>query len=179
MNPVAEQLALIKKLRPDAKSVGIIYSSGEVNSEVQVTLAKQAAAKEGLSVVEKTITNTGEVQQAAASLSTDSLYVPTDNNVVAGLDSVIQVAETKKLPLVVGEGDSVKKGGVITYGIDYTELGKQTGQMAARILRGEAQPATTPVESLKNMKYYVNEAAASRMGVTIPADLLAQAEVVG
>ena len=119
------------------------------------------------------------MQQAAASLSTDSLYVPTDNNVVAGLDSVIQVAETKKLPLVVGEGDSVKKGGVITYGIDYTELGKQTGQMAARILRGEAQPATTPVESLKNMKYYVNEAAASRMGVTIPADLLAQAEVVG
>ena len=178
MNPVAEQIALIKKLKPAAKSVGIIYSSGEVNSEVQVKLARAAAAAEGLTVVEKTVTATAEVQQAASSITADALYVPTDNNVVSGLASVVGVAESKKIPLVVGEGDSVKNGGVITYGIDYTKLGYQTGQMAVKVLAG-ANPATMPVESQKDLRLYVNKAAAQRMGVTIPADLLAQAEVVG
>lgn len=179
MNPVAEQIALVKKIKPDAKKVGVIYSSGEVNSEVQVKAAKEAAGKEGLEVVEKTITTTGEVQQAANSLDVDAIYVPTDNNVVSGLESVIQVAETKKVPLVVGEGDSVKKGGVITYGIDYTKLGHQTGEMAVKILRDGANPADMAVETQSDLELYVNKAAAQRMGVTIPESLLKDAEVVG
>ena len=179
MNPVAEQIALVKKLKPSAKTVGIIYSSGEVNSEVQVKAAKEAAATEGLEVVEKTVTNTGEVQQAANSLEVDAFYVPTDNNVVAGLESVIQVAETKKIPHVVGEGDAVRKGGIVTYGIDYERLGYQTGEMAVKVLKGEAKPATMPVETQKDLSVYVNKAAAERMGVTIPEDVLKGAEVVG
>lgn len=179
MNPVEDQIKLVKQLRPEAKSVGIIYSSGEVNSEVQVKLAKEAAASEGLTVVEKTITNTGEVAQAAGSLDVDAIYVPTDNNVVAGLASVVQVAEQKKIPLVVGEGDSVKNGGVITYGIDYAKLGYQTGEMAVKVLTKGAKPAEMPVESQKDLNVYVNTKAAARMGVTIPADLLAKATDVG
>ncbi len=179
MNPVAQQIALVKKLKPTAKTVGIIYSSGEVNSAVQVEAAKKAAATEGLTVVEKTVTNTSEVQQAASSLTVDAIYVPTDNNVVAGIDAVVAVAEKSKIPLVVGEGDSVKKGGIITYGIDYSKLGYQTGQMAVKILTQGAKPATMPVESQKDLKTYVNKAAAARMGITIPDDLLKDAEVVG
>ncbi len=179
MNPVAEQIALIKKLRPEAKTVGVIYSSGEVNSEVQVKAARAAAATQGLTLVEKTITTTAEVQQAAASLSVDAIYVPTDNNVVAGLEAVIQVAESKKIPLVAGEGDSVKKGAIITYGIDYGKLGYQTGQMAVKVLTQGAKTATMPVESQKELKTVVNKAAAARMGITIPEELLKTAEVVG
>jgi putative ABC transport system substrate-binding protein len=179
MNPVAEQIALIKRVAPDAKSVGIIYSSGEVNSEVQVKVARETAKSAGLTVVEKTITNTGEVQQAASALDVDAIYVPTDNNVVAGLESVIQVAESRKIPLIVGEGDSVKKGGLITYGIDYTKLGMQTGQMAVRILTEGATPASMPVETQKELTLVVNKAAATRMGVELPADLLAEAQAVG
>ncbi|MFT3875577.1 MAG: ABC transporter substrate-binding protein [Propioniciclava sp.] len=178
MNPVAEQIALIKKIKPDATSVGILYSSGEINSEVQVKAAREAAAKEGLAVTEKAIAETRDVQQALASFDVDALYVPTDNKVVSALGAVIQVAETKKIPLVVGEGDSVRKGGVITYGLDYTRLGHQTGEMAIRILTQGANPATMPVETQKDLTVYVNKAAAQRMGVTIPESLLAGAEIV-
>ncbi|MDO5285431.1 MAG: ABC transporter substrate binding protein, partial [Actinomycetia bacterium] len=128
---------------------------------------------------EKTVTATGEVGQAAAALGTDAVYVPTDNTVVSGLASVVQVCEQKKLPLVVGEGDSVAKGGAITYGIDYSQLGYQTGQMAVRILTQQAKPATMPVEKQKDLKVYVNQAAAQRMGLTVPDALLEGAEVVG
>lgn len=179
MNPVAEQIALVKRVAPDAKTVGVIYSSGEVNSEVQVKAAREAATAQGLTLVEKTITATGEVQQAASSLDVDAIYVPTDNNVVAGLEAVIQVAESRKIPLIAGEGDSVKKGALVTYGIDYSKLGQQTGEMAVRILTQGADPATMPVETQKELTLVVNKAAASRMGVELPADLLAEAEAVG
>lgn len=181
LNPVAEQIALVKQIKPDARSVGVLYSSGEVNSEVQVAAAREAAAKEGLELVEKTIAETRDVQQAADSLAVDAIYVPTDNKVVSALGSVIQIAESKKIPLVVGEGDSVRAGGVITYGLDYTKLGVQTGEMAIRILTQKADPATMPVETQKDLTRYVNKAAAERMGVTIPDSLLNDpaTEVVG
>ncbi|MDO5499340.1 MAG: ABC transporter substrate-binding protein [Propionibacteriaceae bacterium] len=175
MNPVADQIALVKKLKPEATTVGVLYSSGEVNSEVQVNLAKEAAAAEGLELVERTITNTGEVAQGAAALDVDAIYVPTDNNVVAGLAAVVQAAEQKQIPLIVGEGDSVREGGVITIGIDYRELGAQTGEMAVRILQDGADPATMPVEDQKEYTTYVNPEAAERMGVEIPEDLMAGA----
>jgi putative ABC transport system substrate-binding protein len=178
MNPVAEQLALIKRIKPDARTVGVIYSSGEVNSEVQVAAAREAAPGLGLELVEKTITTTGEVQQAVSSLDVDAIYVPTDNNVVAGLSAVIAHAEAKKIPLVAGEGDSVKNGALITYGLDYAKLGYQTGEMAVKILTEGADPATMPVESQKDLALVVNKAAAERMGVTLPDDLVAEASQV-
>lgn len=179
MNPVAEQIGLIKQIKPDAASVGFLYSSGEVNSQVQIDLAREAADDQGLTVQEKTITNTAELQQAAEALDVDAIYLPTDNNVISGLATVVALCEDRKIPLVVGEGDSVRNGGVITYGIDYTKLGHQTGEMAIRILRDGADPATMPVETQSDLTVYVNEAAAEAMDVTIPDDLLDGAEKVG
>jgi len=179
MNPVADQIGLIKQIAPNATSVGIVYSAGEVNSTVQVEQAKQAAADQGLSVQEKSITTTGELQQAVTSLDVDAIYIPTDNNVVSGLPAVIQVCEDRQIPLVSAEADSVRNGAVITYGIDYTTLGYQTGQMAVKILNGEAEPATMPVETQQDLKLYINEQAAALMGVTIPAELADKAEKVG
>ncbi|WP_341728016.1 ABC transporter substrate-binding protein [Brooklawnia sp.] len=176
MNPVAEQIGLIKQIVPDAKTVGILYSSGEVNSAVQVELAREAAAADGLEVVEKTITTTSEVLQAAQSLDVDAIYLPTDNNVIAGLDSVLQVAEERKIPVIAGETESVSKGALITYGLDYYELGKQTAAMAVKILTEGADPATMPVESQKDPQLVINTTAAERMGVTIPQSLLDKAD---
>ncbi|NCD19179.1 MAG: ABC transporter substrate-binding protein [Actinobacteria bacterium] len=175
-NPVMEQLELVKRLNPDATTVGIVYSSGEVNSQVQVDWAKDAAAELGLEIVEAAISTSAEVQQAAESLDVDAFYVPTDNTVVSALESVIQVAEDKQILAIAAEGDSVARGTVATYGIDYYQLGYQTGEMAVRILRGEADPASMPVETQSELQLYLNLAAAERMGVTIPEDLLAEAD---
>ena len=171
-----EQLQLVTRLAPDAKRVGIVYSSGEVNSQVQVDWAKEAAAELGLEIVEAAVSTSAEVQQAAESLDVDAFYVPTDNTVVSALESLIQVAEAKQLLTIAAEGDSVSRGTVATYGIDYYKLGYQTGEMAVKILRGEADPATMPVETQSELQLYLNLGAAARMGVTIPEDLRAEAD---
>lgn len=179
MNPVAEQIALIKKLRPKAKSVGILWSTKESNSEVQVKLAKQAAEAEGLEVVEKAVSDRGDISTAVNTLKADAIYVPTDNTIVSGLEVVIAAAEKAQIPLIVGEGDSVRRGGIITYGIDYEKLGYQTGEMAVKILTEGADPATMPVESQKDLSVYINKFAAERMGVQVPDELFQGATVVG
>ena len=180
MNPVKEQLELVTKIKSDAKKVGIIYNTGEPNSEVQVKMAQEVAADLGLTLELMGITNSSEVKQAADSLAAkvDAFYIPTDNTVVASLDSVLMVAENAKLPVVVGEGDSVKRGGLITYGLDYYKLGYQTGEMAVKVLKGEGNPADMAIEKQKEMKLIVNKSAAKKMGVEIPKDLLDKADEV-
>ncbi|MBP1932878.1 ABC transporter substrate-binding protein [Ammoniphilus resinae] len=173
MNPIKEQLELVKKINPDAKKVGVVYNSGEANSVVQIEIAKQAAPELGLELEERAITNSSEVKQAAESFSgIDAIYVPTDNAVVSALDTVLMVAEKQKIPVIAAEGDSVKNGALITYGIDYYELGKQTGQMAVKILKGEANPADMPIETQKDLQLIVNKKAAERFGVTLPQELV-------
>ncbi|BAS28531.1 ABC transporter substrate-binding protein [Limnochorda pilosa] len=180
LNPVDQQLALIPRLDPSARRVGVLYNAGEANSLVQVEWARKAAGDLGLTLVEATVASSSEVLQAAQSLvgRVDALYVPTDNTVVSALESVIQVAEQSKLPMVVGEPDSVARGGLITVGIDYYELGRQTAEMADQVLKG-ADPAQMPIQYQANPRLVVNPAAAERMGVRLPEELLAQAEQVG
>ncbi|MFS8580096.1 MAG: ABC transporter substrate-binding protein [Novibacillus thermophilus] len=179
LNPVADQLSLIPEIAPDAKTVGIVYSSGEVNSEVQVELAQEAADELGLELELATVSNKSEVLQAAQSLAgnVDAFYVPTDNTIVDALESMIQVAEESQIPLIVGEGDSVERGGLATWGINYEKLGYQTGEMAIKILEGE-NPAEMPVETLEDIELSINVSAAERMGVDIPQELLDQADNV-
>jgi len=177
LNPVEEQIELIAEIAPDAKTVGVIYSSGEVNSEVQVELAREATEKLGLELKEVTVSASADVSQAAESIKdVDAIYVPTDNTVVEALEAVIQVAEQEQILMIVGEGDSVERGGVATFGLNYYELGYQTGKMAARILLEGADPATMPVETQDVMQLIVNEAAAERMGVTLPEEFVAKAD---
>lgn len=179
-NPVKEQLELLLELAPETETVGIVYSSGEVNSQVQVDWAKEAAAELGIEIEEATVSNSSEVQQAANSLEVDAIYVPTDNAVVSALESVIRVGQTKQIPVIAADGASVERGAVATYGINYEKLGYQTGDMAALILTEGADPATMPVETLTELELYVNPAAAEAMGVEIPQEMLDEADhVVG
>lgn len=177
--PIDEQLSLLKELVPGAKKIGIVYASGEVNSEVQVTAAEEVAGDFDLEIVTQTVTTANDIQQATEALGdVDAIYVPTDNMVVSGIASLVQVAEQKQIPVIGAESGTVEGGAVATLGIDYEALGYQTGEMALAILDG-ADPATTPVEVSTEFTYVVNPEAAKRMGVEIPAEILDQAEVVG
>ena len=178
LNPVAEQLELLTEIAPDAQTVGIVYSSGEVNSEVQVELAQEAAADLGIEIVTSAITNSGEVQQAADSLDVDAFYVPTDNTVIQSFEALLQVAESKSIPLISADGDTVERGAIATYGVDYELLGYQTGEMAVRILTEGADPASMPIETLNEWPLIVNVAAAGRMGVELSDELLGRADTV-
>ncbi|GAA1410112.1 hypothetical protein AUR04nite_25430 [Glutamicibacter uratoxydans] len=170
-NPVKEQLELLKQIKPDAKNVGIVYSSGEPNSAVQVKWAKEAASELGLEIKEAAISAPSEVQQAAASLDVDAFYVPTDNAVVSALEGLLQTANNKKIPVIAADGASVKRGATATYGINYEKLGEQTAAMAVKILKGEAKPATMPVETISEVELYLNDTAAKKIGIEFSQEL--------
>jgi len=177
MAPVDEQIKLIQEINPSVKNVGVIYNSGEVNSVVQVELVKEIAKDLGLNIVEAIATNTSEVDQAAKSLvgKVDAIYIPTDNVVVTALEAVIQVAEQNKILLVSTEKDSVNRGTVATIGLDYYKLGRQTGEMALRILSGESKPQDMPVETQDQKDIIINLKAAKALGVTVPQSLIDRA----
>lgn len=172
MNPLKQQFDLLKKLVPQAKKVGILYNAGEVNSQVQVKIAKEVAAAMGLQIFEATVASTADVQQATQSLvgKVDVIYVPTDNMVVSAAPTVIQVTDKAKIPVISGESSVVEKGALGTIGINYANLGKQTGEMAVRILKG-AKPQDTAIESQKDFDTVINKTDAALLGIKIPDDL--------
>ncbi|WP_035281113.1 ABC transporter substrate-binding protein [Brevibacterium album] len=177
---IPDQFELLGTLVPEAERVGIVYSSGEVNSEVQVAAAKEAAGEQGIEIVEQTITTANDIGQAVSALGdVDAIYVPTDNMVVSGIGALVQAAEASGTPVIGAEAGTVEGGAAATLGIDYHELGRQTGEMALRILEEGADPAETPVENATEFTYVVNETAAEAQGVEIPAEILEQAEKVG
>lgn len=179
LSPVAEQLQLLSKMGYSPKSIGIIYNSGEANSVTLVQLAKDAAKKMNIEIVEATVTNSSAVLLAAKSLigKVDSIYIPTDNTVISALESVLKVANENKLPVITGDTDSVKRGALASYGLNYYKLGLQTGIIVEKIIKG-ANPATTPVESLKDLELFINLKTAKKIGFTFPADMIKNAEKV-
>lgn len=177
--PIEDQLELLKQIVPDAQTIGIVYASGEVNSQVQVDAVMEAAGPLDLEVTTQTVTTVNDIQQAVEALGdVDAIYVPTDNMVVAGIASLVQVAEQKQIPVIGAEAGTVEGGAIATLGIDYEELGRQTGRMALEILQDGADPATMAVETADTFTYVINEDAAARLGVTIPEAILAEAERV-
>ena len=180
MNPVEQQLDLLLKLVPNAKSVGTIYCSSEVNSQLQIEILKKAAAAKGVTVKEATVSNVNDIQQAARSLvgKVQAIYVPTDNVLASAMPTLISVTEEAKLPVICGEGGMVKAGGLATLGVDYYKLGFQAGEMAADILSGKSKPADMAIQAQKEFKAMVNLKEAEKIGLKVPEDVLKGAELV-
>ena len=180
MNPVEQQLDLLLKLVPNAKSVGTIYCSSEVNSQLQIEILKKAAAAKGVTVKEATVSNVNDIQQAARSLvgKVQAIYVPTDNVLASAMPTLVSVTEEAKLPVICGEGGMVKAGGVATLGVDYYKLGFQAGEMAADILSGKSKPADMAIQAQKEFKAMVNVKEAEKIGLKVPEDVLKGAELV-
>ncbi|WP_134698527.1 ABC transporter substrate-binding protein [Ammoniphilus sp. YIM 78166] len=166
---IKRAMGVIPELFPDVKTVGIIYNSGEANSVVNVDNAKNALAELGLKAVEVNASNATEVKQAAESLvgRADVIYVPKDNTAVAALKAIVKVAEDNKVPMFVGEMDSVKNGGFAGFGVDYFDLGYDTGKMAVKVLKGEAKTGDLAVQFPAEISLAVNKEAAANEGIDL------------
>ena len=176
MSPVAEHVALIKEILPNAKTIGYLYNSGEANSVSLLAVLKTEAEKAGLTVVESAATKSAEVQGAARALigKADAIYVPTDNTIISALEGAVGVAEEAKLPLFTADTDSVSRGSVAALGFNYHDVGKQTGEIVVRILKGE-NPGDIAVKVAAGSDLVINKAAAAKMGVTLPESVVKRA----
>ncbi len=180
MNPIKEQIDLLLKIAPNAKTIGCIYTSSEANSEIQFKAMKEYAESKGLKVESATISNVNDIQQAAQSLvgKVDVFWEPTDNVISSAIPTLVSVTDAAKKPVICGEPNQVKNGGLATYGIDYYELGKQSGRMAADILEGKSKPANMPIQFANVLKAMFNKTDAAKLGITLSDDLLKDADVV-
>ena len=150
-----------------AKNVGMVFNSGEQNSRAQVDAVKEMLKDMGMTVVEASVATSADVKQATESLlgKVDSLYIITDNTVVSALESVISVANDNKLPMMVGEFDSVKRGGLAAYGFEYYDIGYEAGQMAVKILKDGTKPADIPVQVPQKLRFVMNKETLSIIGL--------------
>jgi putative ABC transport system substrate-binding protein len=169
-------MELARRITPEIQKIGALYNSSETNSIAVINDLKEYAQKNGLTVVEATVTNSSEVQQAAQSLvgKVDAIFSPIDNTVASAMPVVAQVANRAKVPVYVGADSMVADGGLATYGINYTVLGQETAEMAIEILKG-ANPGDLAVKSMTEMDIYVNKDTAAAIGITIPEGVLQEA----
>ncbi|WP_035723737.1 ABC transporter substrate-binding protein [Gracilibacillus boraciitolerans] len=164
----------------EGSTIGLVYSAGEANSVAQIEAVNAAVEGTSLSTVEATVGNSSEVQSATNSLvgEADVFYIITDNTVVSALEAVIAIAEEQDIPMIVGEPDSVARGGFATFGIDYHTIGYRTGEMAVEVLTGEKTTADIPVEVPPNMQLFINKEAAEAQGVEWHEDWDKDAELL-
>ncbi len=180
MTPIDKHMAMIQTIHPDIQTLGLIYNSGEANSKTLAQLVRQECAKLDIKVQEATAARSSEVYQAAKSLvgRSQAVYVPTDNTIVSALESVAKVCTDNNIPLYAADVDSVPRGAVAALGFDYYEHGRQTGDMAVRILKQGQDPGQMPVEMQKDLKLHINLEAAEAIGVDIPDEMIQSAEKI-
>lgn len=179
LTPIRKHLAMVKEVLPEAKNLGVIYNPGEANSVSLVKLIKLHAPELGLQVVEAASPKSADVQTATRSLmgKVDAIYLPTDNTVISAIEGVVKIAEQADIPLFAGDTDSVNRGAVAALGFNYYEVGRQTGGMLVKVLKG-ASPSELPVEGIDKTELFVNPAAAERMGLTLSPEFIAKAKEV-
>lgn len=176
--PVEAQLDLIRKLQPDAATIGIIYTTSEPNSVSTIADYQAKAAGYGFTIDAIGVTAQSEVTQAVDTLinhDVDCFSNLTDNNVVGVLASILEKTNDAGIPVYGSEVEQVKAGCVAAAGIDYVALGRQTGAMAAKVLKGEAKASELPYETISEYGIYVNSEALAALSLTLPADVAEKA----
>ena len=177
--PLAPQIDLMKKIVPNLKTVGYVYSPGEVNSTVVLDQLKGLLAKDGIAVAAAPAQRTTDVPLAARSLKgkADLIYTSLDNTVVSAYESMYKAAKEVKLPLIASDTDSVKRGAVAALGANYHEVGVTTGKLVARILKGEKAGDIAP-QRIQKLDLYVSKKNATEQGATLSDAVLKEAKVV-
>lgn len=176
--PVEQQLQMIRDILPDAKKIGIMYTTNEVNSASTLAEYKEKAPEYGFEIVESGVSSTADIPLATDSIleKVDCLNNLTDNNVVSSLPLILSKANKKNIPVFGSEIEQVKNGCIAAMGLDYVDLGKQTGHMAAQVLKGEAKASEINYEIIEEAAFYGNTKAAEDLGITLPETLTSGAK---
>lgn len=180
-SPVEAQFDLVKALLPEAKSVGILYSSAEDNSKYQANEVEAVAKKQGMTVKHYPVPSGNEISQMVQVMTSevDMIYIPTDNMIANAMQIVVDIANKNETPIIPSVDTMVEQGGLATVGINQYKLGVQTGRMAADILAGKAEPATTPIYTFTSGDIIINQTQAEKLGINIPSEILDKAIIVG
>lgn len=175
LDPV-KQVDIIKQVVPRAKRVGIVYNPGEANSVSALNNIKTVLARQGMTLVTAAAPRSIDVVPAAKSLigKIDVMYTTTDNNVVSTFESLAKICNDAKMPLIASDTGSVKRGAVAALGVNFYDLGRQTGKIVARILQGE-KPGDIPSSTSTNLELYINMSVAQKQGVSLSPQLLKSA----
>ena len=176
MANVKEHLELIKEFVPNLKAVGIPYNPGETNAVSMLAAIKVEAEKMGIKIVESAAPKSSDVMIAAKQLvgKVDAIYCPIDNTIISAVESVVKVGIDAQIPVFAGDTDTVARGAVAAVGYDYFDLGRQTGDIVVRILKGE-KPGSIDVKMAKGTNLFVNPKMAKKMGIKIPEAVLSRA----
>lgn len=177
--PLEPQVVLIKELLPNVKNIGFVYSPGEVNSTVTLKNLKAVAQTQGVTIVEAPAQKSSDIAMAAQSLAgkVDVIYTSTDNNVVNAYEALAKVAKEGKIPLVSSDPGVIERGASVVLGVNYHQLGVETGKITARIFKGE-KAGDIPVYSASELDLFVNKKNASEQGLTVPQSILDKAQKV-
>jgi len=177
--PYEPQIELMRQVIPELKNVGYVYSPGEVNSTIILQNLKEKLTPQGINVLEAPAQRSNDIAMAARSLEgkVDMIYTSTDNNVVSAYESLYQIAKESKIPLIASDTSSVERGAVAALGVDYYELGRETGKIVVRILNGEKAGAI-PVYTPQALNLYVSPKHAEEEGITLSQAVIDKAKEV-
>lgn len=177
MTPIAKQLELIRQIQPEAKTLGLLYSSSEDNAVLQGELAAELAKEYGFDTVTRTVSSTNDVSQVAKQLvsEVDAIWTPNDNIIASAFPSVVELANEARIPIYPAVDMMVAQGGLVTLGLNQYQIGVKTGEMIVELLKGTIQTATEAVRFADETDLVVNYEAAELLGITIPDELLADA----
>ncbi len=175
--PMEKQVALIKQILPNLKSLGVLYNPGEANSVAQVDYLKKIAPN--IQIVEMPVAKATEILTATQAIlpKVDAIYIPLDNTVVSALENVIAVAHKEKIPVFASDSEGVRLGALGTVGISHFEQGLQVARLLARVLRGE-NPGGISVVQTKAAGTYINKKSAGILGITVPPRVISKAEII-
>lgn len=178
--PVEEQLNMIRTILPDAKKIGIMYTTSEINSVAAIEEYKNAAGEYGFEIVESAVSTAADIPLAIEDLAkkVDCINNLTDNTVVSALPVIISKADENNIPVFGSEIEQVKNGCLATVGLDYIALGRQTGEMAAKVLMGEMKASEMAYEVIDEASFYANSETAAKLNIEIPKELLDSAAEV-
>lgn len=178
--PLEKQVALIREIQPNIKTIGILYNASEINSLIQAERLKKECAKFDIEVKELTVNSTNDVQQVAEAFigNVDAIFVPTDNIVASSIPNLMSVAHKGKIPVYGAEVGHVQSGAFASESISFYDIGVRAGEMAADILEGKKTIKDLPVEGAAQSKLYINKQEMETLGIDVPKLVLDRAEVI-